>query len=341
MKNNSNRKGLGVDQGISTIVTAACSLDDVFAIAGFGITLGFAFPSSADASLTWKILKAPSEVIIGIVIGISYGYVVSSFPDPEPDLILGADKDIETDLELRDKISRSNLIRLICLIFGGFALIFSSTQLDFSGSGPLGVLVFGAVAGHRFRGYSHINQDLAKRLDCLWSLLAIFLFSLIGADVKITNIDGNIVLSILAVLLIGIAFRILATFSCLFSGGLNFKEKSFISIAWVSKAAVQAAVGPVALTIARSRCTLDDCDQDDDVVWAKVILTTSVFAVLICAPLGALGMSFTAEKFLRKSQLSISTCPAIEAAANTDKMRHVAITLIDGTQLNSEKRRSV
>lgn len=319
-------------------MTAACSLDDVFAIAGFGITLGFAFPSSTNASLTWKILKAPTEVIIGIVIGVSYGFVVSSLPDPESDLTIEPDQDIENmKEEVKDKISRNNLIRLICLIFGGFALIFSSTQLDFSGSGPLGVLVFGAVAGSRFRAYSHIVHDLAKHLDHLWSLLAIFLFSLIGADVKITNIDGNIVLSILAVLLIGIGFRILATFSCLFAGGLNFKEKAFISIAWVSKAAVQAAVGPVALTIARSRCTIEDCDQDNDVIWSKVILTTSVFAVLICAPLGALGMAFTAEKFLTKSQFVISPCPT----GNIDKMRHVAITLVDGAQIKTEKRRSI
>lgn len=283
--------------------------------------------------MTWKILKAPTEVIIGIVIGVSYGIVISYFPDPE------SDRDVNNlDLEVKDNVSRNNLLRLTCLIFGGFALIFSSTQLDFSGSGPLGVLVFGAVAGYRFRKYSHINENLAKNLDYLWSLLAIFLFSLIGADVKLTNIDGNIILSILAVLLIGIGFRILATFSCLFSGGLNFKEKAFISIAWVSKAAVQAAVGPVALTIARSRCILDDCDQDDDVIWSKVILTTSVFAVLICAPFGALGMAFTAEKFLQKSQFC---CQAINPVDNIDKMKHVAITLIDSAQIKSEKRRSI
>ena len=341
-----------MEKGIPSIVTAACSLDDVFAIAGFGITLGFAFPSNENASLTWKILKAPVEVIIGITIGTAFGLIVSYFPDPESDRIL---KDTaensanqngnETEAsDLEEKISRNNLIRLVLLVFGGFAFIFASTQLDFSGSGPLGALVLAAVAGYRFREYPHICDPLVGNLDKLWSFLAVFLFSLIGADVKVTNIDGNIVLSIVAVLLIGLAFRMVTTYCCLFSGGLNFKEKVFICIGWISKAAVQAAVGPVALTIARSRCIgiEKDCNEDNDVIWAKIILTTSVFAVLICAPLGALGMAFTAKRFLSVSPLTISTCPAINPGVNLDKVRQVAINLTNDAQdVSEEARRSV
>lgn len=337
-----------MEKGIPSIVTAACSLDDVFAIAGFGITLGFAFPSNENASLTWKILKAPVEVIIGITIGTAFGLIVTYFPDPESDRVLkdtseNPDDGNEIgDSALEERVSRNNSIRLLLLVFGGFAFIFASTQLEFSGSGPLGVLVLAAVAGYRFREYPHICDSLVGNLDKLWSFLAVFLFSLIGADVKVTNIDGNIVLSIVAVLLIGLLLRMVTTYCCLFSGGLNFKEKVFICIGWVSKAAVQAAVGPVALTIARSRCIEEDCNEDNDVIWAKIILTTSVFAVLISAPLGALGMAFTAKRFLSLSPLTISTCPPINPPVNLDKVRQVAISLTNDAHAVSEgARRSV
>ena len=36
-------KGLGVDKGIPTLVTAAASVDDVLAISAFGVLLGITF----------------------------------------------------------------------------------------------------------------------------------------------------------------------------------------------------------------------------------------------------------------------------------------------------------
>lgn len=39
------RQGLGVDQGIPTLLIAAASIDDIVAITGFNIFLGMAFSS--------------------------------------------------------------------------------------------------------------------------------------------------------------------------------------------------------------------------------------------------------------------------------------------------------
>ena len=47
--------GLGVDQGIPTLVIAAASVDDVLAISGFGVVLGIAFSSGKQSNLGWAV----------------------------------------------------------------------------------------------------------------------------------------------------------------------------------------------------------------------------------------------------------------------------------------------
>lgn len=42
-------KGLGVDQGIPTLVVASASIDDVLAISGFGVLLGITFSKGMTA----------------------------------------------------------------------------------------------------------------------------------------------------------------------------------------------------------------------------------------------------------------------------------------------------
>lgn len=298
------QKNLGVDKGIPTIVTAACSMDDVFAIAGFGVTLGFAFPASADVqehSLTWDILKAPVEVINGIVCGVIFGYICYFIPNP------------------KDESCDNKLIRFVLIILGSLTFIIFFNHLDFPGSGPLGILVFAAVTGSKLRNNdcheaSHYVIDNCSKM---WTFLSVFLFSLIGSDVKFENIDTEILFMIFIVILIGLIVRMITTYGCLLFGGLTLKEKLFISIAWVSKAAVQAAIGPTALTVARTRCKSGaGCEADANVYNAKVILTTSVLAVLICAPLGSIGMALGAPRLLTKSATTMKELDCVHGVDN-------------------------
>ena len=179
----------------------------------------------------------------------------------------------------------------------------ASNQLDFPGSEPLGILVFAAVAGSKSREHTKITHSIISKCSILWSFLSIFLSSLIGSDISIESIDINILLMIFVVILIRLIVRMVTTYGCLIGGGLNMKEKLFITVAWIwiskaaVQAAVQAAVGLTALAVARTRCG-DNCDTDSDVYRAKVILTTSVIAVLICAPLGSIGMAYGGPRLL-------------------------------------------
>ena len=71
-------EGFGTRKGIPTLVLAAASFDDVLSISGFGICLGLSFSQQQSSSLAWDILRAPTEVIVGIVGGIVIGLLCAS-----------------------------------------------------------------------------------------------------------------------------------------------------------------------------------------------------------------------------------------------------------------------
>jgi NhaP-type Na+/H+ or K+/H+ antiporter len=83
-----------------------------------------------------------------------------------------------------------------------------------------------------------------------------------------------------------------------FGADLNLKEKLFISLAWLPKATVQAAIGPIALDFVREKG--DPRDKE----LATLVLTIAVLSILITAPLGAIAISMTGPKLLNKSQNS-------------------------------------
>ena len=72
--------GYGVTKGVSSIVIAAASLDDILAISLFGIFLGIGMAGAADGHtffgldpLVDSILLGPFEIIAGIILGVIVG----------------------------------------------------------------------------------------------------------------------------------------------------------------------------------------------------------------------------------------------------------------------------
>nr|CAD7595160.1 unnamed protein product [Timema genevievae] len=89
--------------------------------------------------------------------------------------------------------------------------------------------------------------------------------------------------------------RVLVCFLVTLGGTLNIKEKFFVAIAWFPKATVQAALGPVALDIARKQSMSDEIQT-----LASQVLTISVLSILVTAPLGAMAISLTGPRLLNK-----------------------------------------
>ena len=69
---------------------------------------------------------------------------------------------------------------------------------------------------------------------------------------------------------------------------LNKKERLFTVIAYLPKATVQAAIGSVPMAMGLS------CGQ--------IVLSVAVLAILIMAPLGAIGMDVTYRRLLKRQE---------------------------------------
>lgn len=87
-------------------------------------------------------------------------------------------------------------------------------------------------------------------------------------------------------ILLALAVRMIGVWTSLIGTHLTKKEKLFSLIAYSPKATVQAAIGGIPLAMGLEA--------------GEIILTVSVLAILITAPLGALGIDSTYKKLLSK-----------------------------------------
>ena len=108
---------------------------------------------------------------------------------------------------------------------------------------------------------------------------------LVGAAVDIRyTMDAG--LAAVALILIALVFRAVGVFLCMIGTPMNNRERLYCVIAYIPKATVQAAIGSVPLAMGLP------CGQ--------IVLSVAVLAILITAPLGAIGMDVSYKKLLTK-----------------------------------------
>lgn len=151
-------------------------------------------------------------------------------------------------------------------------------------SGLLAVMTMGIALNVRL-------QVVAKRLSAkfskLWVAAEIFLFVLVGATVNIGYVTKAGV-GMVIMLFVGLLFREFGTLISVLGVGLNEKEILFCLISQLPKATVQAAIGGVPLAMGLS------C--------GNVVLTMAVVSIVITAPLGAIGMDATVDRFISRDK---------------------------------------
>lgn len=86
-----------------------------------------------------------------------------------------------------------------------------------------------------------------------------------------------------------LAVRAIGVWICLIGTNLNIKERLFCVIAYLPKATVQAAIGSVPLAMGLS------C--------GSIVLSVAVLAILITAPLGAIGIDMSYARILVKENI--------------------------------------
>ncbi|XP_044284434.1 sodium/hydrogen exchanger 9B2-like [Varanus komodoensis] len=261
--------GYGVDKGIPTLLMAAGSFDDILAITGFNTCLGMAFSTGSTLN---NILHGILEVAVGIATGGLLGIFIRYFPSKD----------------------QASLVwkRTFYLMALSIFAIFGSTYLGFPGTGGLCTIVLAFLAG---MAWSIEKKEVEKNIAVAWDIFQPFLFGLIGAEISIGSLKPETVGLCVAILAVGLTARIAATFLMVCFAGFELKEKIFISMAWIPKATVQAAIGSVALDTARNvgNKKLEKYGMD--------VLTIAFLAILITAPIGALIIGLAGPQLLHKA----------------------------------------
>lgn len=252
-------KKRGEEKNIPTLILTSSSIDDVFAITLFSTFLGFY--SGENINILYKILGIPVSIILGTVVGFIIGCV----------LVWAFKK-----FHFRD--SEKILILLCISIF--FVTIEDITKDIIPIASLLGVMVIGFIM---LQKYNNLANRISLKLNKLWVAAEIILFVLVGAEVDISLIF-NIGFVGIIILLMGLIARSIGVYISLMGSDLSFKERLFCIVSFIPKATVQAAMGGVPLACG--------------VASGSVILSISVLAILITAPLGAIGIRNLGEKWL-------------------------------------------
>jgi len=264
-----SQRGYGVAKGIPTLVIAACSADDVVAISGFGIFLGLTF---SKGSPLWKlILHGPIEVVIGVAFGVFWGLLAQWIPNKDHHHVA--------------------FFRWLVLLGGGLVALFGAHLIHYDGAGGLATIIMAFVAGMQWRkeGWGDHNP-VTKTFKRMWIILEPVIFALIGTEIQVDKINPNTLGLSIVVLLIALIVRMVGTYFAVCGGELTRKEKIFMAFAWLPKATVQAALGPIFLDNVLKQTpkqweVLGDRDEWMDM--GNDILTLAVLSILITAPIGA------------------------------------------------------
>ena len=173
---------------------------------------------------------------------------------------------------------------------GNIPCLFNGTGDDVKGKGcffPGLLAVVSMACALKMRTPKEVTGRLSVKFGKLWLAAEVVLFVLVGAavDIRYTMEAG---LAAVGMILLALVFRSVGVALCLLGTELGKKERLFCMIAYLPKATVQAAIGSVPLSMGLS------C--------GKIVLSVAVLAILITAPLGALGMDATYRKLLQKME---------------------------------------
>ena len=170
----------------------------------------------------------------------------------------------------------------LCLAFLSVAFLLAALE-DWGVVPFSGLLAVMAAANLLQQRQPEAGDALQRQLSQLWVPAQMLLFALVGAAVDL-HYAGQMGAGMLALLGLALLCRMLGVALCLLRTPLRPKERLFCMIAYLPKATVQAAVGGVPLAMGLA------CGQ--------LVLTGAVAAILLTAPLGAIGMACTYRHLL-------------------------------------------
>ena len=256
----------GTKKSIPQMIMAGASCDDIFVIVLFST---FTRMAQGQGARVIDFLNIPISILLGIALGAVVGLFLSWF--------------FETAFARKHTVRNS--AKVVIVMGTSFLLIAIEGWLKeiVSVSGLLAVVSMACVI--KLKSVPFVSKRLSEKFGKLWIAAEVILFVLVGAAVDIRyTMDAG--LAAVGLILIALVFRAVGVCICMIGTPMNNKERLFCIIAYIPKATVQAAIGSVPLAMGLP------CGQ--------IVLSVAVLAILITAPLGAIGMDVTYQKLLTK-----------------------------------------
>lgn len=262
--------GYGTKKSIPQMILAGASCDDIFVIVLFSTFVSMAQGGSAHVL---DFINIPVSILLGIVVGAAAGYGLSWF--------------FETGYA--NKHCVRNSMKVLIVLGVSFLLIVLEDWIKALSCGLVSMSGLLAVVGMacvlKSKCTEFVSKRLSEKFGKLWLAAEVLLFVLVGAavDIRCTLEAGG---AVLLMIVAAPTFRAVGVCLCLLGTNLNRKEKIFCVIAYLPKATVQAAIGSVPMALG--------------LPCGPLVLSVAVLAILITAPLGAIGMDAGYKKLLSK-----------------------------------------
>lgn len=118
---------------------------------------------------------------------------------------------------------------------------FGSELLGFEGAGPLGCVIsaFVSLIFWTRQGWHIEENPVARAYEIFWMMFEPVLFGITGASIKFEQLHKDVILISIGIVVTCVAARMVISVILGIGSKLNFKEKLFVSIAWMAKAALQ------------------------------------------------------------------------------------------------------
>lgn len=256
----------GTEKSIPQMILAGASCDDIFVIVLFSTFVGMAQGGQADVL---ALINIPISIVLGILLGAIVGYGLSLF----------------LNAAYTKNHPVRNSVKVILILGISFLLmaVESWAKGIVSVSGLLAVVSMACVL--KRKSAVNVVKRLSEKFGKLWLAAEVVLFVLVGAAVDIRYTLGAGAAAVFMILT-ALVFRAVGVWLCLVKTPLSAKERLFCVIAYLPKATVQAAIGSVPLSLG--------------LPCGNIVLSVAVLAILITAPLGALGMDISCKRLLEK-----------------------------------------
>lgn len=249
--------GRGQEHRVPQLIMAGASVDDIFCITVFTALMGLQSSQSVDLAAT--AFRLPLSILLGLAVGVLFGWLL---------------------VRLFKAVHLRDTVKVLIILGIAFGLVgFEDTLSRFVPySGTLAVM---ALGGTILKAYDLLARRITGKFGKIWVAAELLLFVLVGAAVDISH-AARAGFAVLAVIIGALLLRSAGVLLSLAGSRLTRHERLFCVVAYLPKATVQAAIGAVPLAAGLAA--------------GNTILAAAVLAILLTAPLGAMGIDWLSAK---------------------------------------------